>query len=190
MADSSENSNQTQLMSIEQIEQMFNMFQKLHKQPTNTSSTSQTVKIAEKLHYHNYTKWCKLMQISIGGRGRLSHITANSPPTIDPEYAQWSQKDSMVIPWIIENIDIDLANQFLEYTTSRDLWRGIETLLCSGRDELQIFYLSLKASTLTQGKITIEHFYGQLNTLCKEIDRGIPNPMKCSEDITMFNTYI
>lgn len=48
-------------------------------------------------------------------------------------------KDSMVISWIIENKEADLVNQFLDYTTARDLRKGIETLLCSGRDELQIF---------------------------------------------------
>ena len=70
------------------------------------------------------------------------------------------------------------------------MWKGIETLLCSGRDELQIFDLSTKSATLTQGNNTIEHFYGQLNTLWKEIDRRMPNSMECSKDITTFNNYI
>ena len=34
------------------------------------------------------------------------------------------------------NIDTDLINQFLDYTIARDLWKGIEILLNSGRDEL------------------------------------------------------
>ena len=33
-------------------------------------------------------------------------------------------------------------------------------------------------------------YYGKLNTLWKEIDRRMPNPMKCSEEITQFNSFI
>uniref|UniRef100_A0A803M0T0 Retroviral polymerase SH3-like domain-containing protein n=1 Tax=Chenopodium quinoa TaxID=63459 RepID=A0A803M0T0_CHEQI len=134
------------------MEQMFQLFQKLHKNPNNPEAgTPQTVRVAEKLNFNNYTKWCKLMHIAIGGRGRLNHITANPVPPVDPEYQQWAQKDSMVLSWIIENIDGDLVNQFLDYKTAIELWKGIETLLSSGRDELQIYDLNTKAATLKQG---------------------------------------
>uniref|UniRef100_A0A803KQ64 Uncharacterized protein n=1 Tax=Chenopodium quinoa TaxID=63459 RepID=A0A803KQ64_CHEQI len=176
---------------MEQMEQMFQMFQKLNKNPTNTETgTSQTVRVAEKLNFTNYTKWCKLMQIEIGGRGRLNHIIANPVSPDDPEYQQWAQRDSMVLSWIIENIDGDLVNQFLDYKNARDLWKGIETLLSSGRDELQIYDLNSKAASMKQGTDTIEVYFSKLNTLWKEIDRRMPNPMKCAEDITLFNSFI
>ena len=134
-------------MSIEQMEQMFQMFQKLNKVNNQTENPT-SIKISEKLTYHNYTKWCKLMHVAIGGRGRLSHIIAGPPPPSDPNYIQWEQRDAMVIAWIIENIDGDIVNQFLDYTTAHSLWQGIESLLGCGRDELQIFDLSSKAATL------------------------------------------
>ena len=33
-------------------------------------------------------------------------------------------------------------------------------------------------------------YYNKRNTLWKEIDRRMPNPLKCSEDITAFNSFI
>uniref|UniRef100_A0A803N1T0 GAG-pre-integrase domain-containing protein n=1 Tax=Chenopodium quinoa TaxID=63459 RepID=A0A803N1T0_CHEQI len=33
-------------------------------------------------------------------------------------------------------------------------------------------------------------YFSKLNILWKEIDRRMPNPMKCSEDITLFNSFI
>ncbi|XP_057540796.1 uncharacterized protein LOC130818653 [Amaranthus tricolor] len=113
-----------------------------------------------------------------------------TPTTIRPNYNQWAQKDAMVIAWIIENIDGDIVNQFLDYTTAHSLWQGIEGLLGCGRDELQIFDLSSKAATLKQNNDTIEVYYGKLNMLWKEIDRRMPNPMNCPQDITEFNKYI
>ena len=90
----------------------------------------------------------------------------------------------MVIAWIIENIDGEIINQFLDYTTAHSLWQGIKSLLGCGRDELQIFDLSSKAATLRLANDTIEVYYGKLNILWKEIDWIMPNPMTCSKGIT------
>ena len=43
---------------------------------------------------------------------------------------------------------------------------------------------------MKQGIDTIEVYFSKLNTLWKEIDRRMPNPMKCAEDITLFNSFI
>ena len=130
------------------------------------------------------------MHVAIGGRGWLNHITAGPPPPSDPNYIQWEQRDAMVIAWIIENIDGDIVNQFLDYTIVHSLWQGIESLLGCGRDELQIFDLSSRAATLRQDNDNIKVYYGKLNTIWKEIDRRMPNPMTCPQDITKFNKYI
>ena len=170
---------------------MFQLFQKMNKQNQTTESLAPELKVAEKLNYHNYTKWCKFMHISIDARGWLEHINSKTPDSTDPKYEQWKQRDMVVLSWIITNIEPDLVNQFLDYSTAWALWRGIETLLGSGRDELQIFDLSSKAaSSLKQNNDSIEIYFGKLNKLWKEIDRRMPNPMKYDEDITIFNTFI
>ena len=67
------------------------------------------------------------MKTEIGDRGRLNHIIAISPSTANP---QWVQNDYMVISWIINNIDCDLVEYFLDYTTSaQDLWTRIHFIL-------------------------------------------------------------
>lgn len=71
---------------MEQLQQMFQMFQKLNKNTSFTEGPT-NVRVSEKLTYHNYMKWCKLMHVAINGRGRLKHITDAPPPMTDPEYA-------------------------------------------------------------------------------------------------------
>ena len=92
--------------------------------------------------------------------------------------------------WIIENIDAEIVNRFIDYNTARDLWEGIKNLLNSGHDELQIYDLSSTAATLRQGNSTIETYFGKLSMLWKEIDKRMPNPMTCPQDITAFNNFI
>ena len=76
---------------------MFQYFQQLTKQNNPTSETQSTdLRVAEKLTYHNYTKWCKLIQIAIEGRGRLNHIIDTPPEPTASNYLQWKQRDSIV----------------------------------------------------------------------------------------------
>ena len=131
-----------QLIMMEQMEHMFRLFQQMHKPNSTLETISLDLKLAEQLYYQNYTMWCKMMQIALKCRGRLSHIIDDPPSITDSNNKTWKQKDSIVLSWIISNIDTDLVNQFLDYTIARDLWRGIEVLLNRGRDELQIFDLS------------------------------------------------
>lgn len=61
------------------------------------------------------------------------------PPKKNPtelKYQEWKQQDSIVLSWIISNIYSNLINQFLDYTTVRELWKSIETLLSNDQDEL------------------------------------------------------
>ncbi|CAO2839435.1 unnamed protein product [Amaranthus hypochondriacus] len=146
--------------------------------------------ITEKLTNENYTRWSRLMQLAINGRGKLKHIIADPPAKTDPEYSQWTRYDSVVISWILENIDTNLVNQFLDYPTARSLWLGIETLYSSGRDGLQIFDLTVKTNKIQQGTDSLEIYYGKLLALWQEIDRRQPNPMKDPEDIIIYNQII
>ncbi|VFQ81431.1 unnamed protein product [Cuscuta campestris] len=112
--------------------------------------------MAEKLNDRNYAIWARKMSLALDGRGRLKHITATPLKSGDPKFIKWRQADSTVITWILENIESDIVNQYIDYPTAWDLWKGIEATYGSGKDPLQ------------------------------EIDRRRPNPMKCPEDMTIF----
>ena len=112
---------QKQLITMEQMEHMFRLFQQMHKPNTTLETISPNLKLAEKLNYQNYATWCKMMQIALKCGGRLSHIIDDPPSITDPNYRTWKQKNSIVLSWIISNIDTDLINQFLDYTIARDL---------------------------------------------------------------------
>ncbi|XP_057540778.1 uncharacterized protein LOC130818633 [Amaranthus tricolor] len=172
--------------------QLLQLFKQLNSnQPsTETVTNTHTLSISEKLTNQNYTKWSRLMHFAISGRDRLNHIIDDPPSTNDPVYSQWIKRDSIVISWILENIDSDLVNQYLDFPTAKALWQGIETLFSSGRDGLQIFDLTVKANKIQQGTDTIETYYSKLLMVWKEIDRRQPNPMKDPGDIVIYNQLI
>lgn len=171
------------------MEHVLRLFQQMNK-PNKHEPEPEPEHSIPDLKVSEKSKWCKLMHIALDCRGRLKHIIVAPPEPADPNYKQWRQRDPIVLSWIITNIESDLVNQFLDYNTAWDLWKGIETLLGSGRDELQIFDLSTRATTIKQNSDTIEVYFSKLNTIWKEIDRRQPNPMKNDEDITTFNRFI
>ncbi|XP_057522436.1 uncharacterized protein LOC130802433 [Amaranthus tricolor] len=174
------------------IGQLLQLFKQLNSNqpPTETVTNTHTLSISEKLTNQNYTKWSRLMHLAISGRDRLNHIIDDPPSTNDPSYSQWIKRDSIVISWILENIDSDLMNQYLDFPTAKALWQGIETLYSSGRDGLQIFDLTVKTNKIQQGTDTIETYYSKLIMLWKEIDRRQPNPMKDPDDIIVYSQLI
>ena len=70
------------------MEKNFHLFQKINKENRSSDSSASKLRVAEKLNYQNYTKWCKLIRIAIEGQGRLNHIIAGPPSTTDPNYQQ------------------------------------------------------------------------------------------------------
>ena len=155
---------------IEKTEQQVTMTQlleilnQLNTNRTNPEgSSNQAINLSDKLNHQNHTKGSKLMYLAISGRGKLNHIIASSPSPNDPGYLKWTQQDATVISQIIENIETKLVNQLLDYSTARDLWNEIESLYSSGKNELQVFDLTVKANTMRQGTETIEAFYRKMN---------------------------
>lgn len=158
--------------------------------PPPTAWTNSTLNLSEKLNQSNFLIWSRMMHIALGARDRLNHITDDPPPKTDPDQKNWTQKDALVISWIIDNINPDLVRQFLDYPTARELWKGLERTFSSGSDELQIFDLTVKTNTLKQGNESIEGFYSKMVGLWKEIDRRMPNPMETPKDIETYQGIV
>ena len=134
--------------------------------------------------------WSRLMSLAIKGRAKLRHITASPPKEDVPEYQKWQEADSVVITWIIENIESDLVTEYLDYPTARELWKGIEATYSSGQDQLQVYDLPVRGYNIKQGGLSIEKFYNTLQAIWKEVDRRMSNPIVCSDDITTHNRLL
>ena len=99
MADQESQNNQ-QMISVTQMQQIVEqMFKQMNIQTKPTVIEFGDLKVSEKLTFHNYTKWCRLIYIALEPRGRLHHITAKPPSPTDPTYVQWKQNDSLVFSW-------------------------------------------------------------------------------------------
>ncbi|XLR02966.1 hypothetical protein S83_069164 [Arachis hypogaea] len=78
-------------------------------------------------------------------------------------------------------------NNVSQFPTAKALWEGLATTYGSSTDSVQIYDLHRKVNTQKQGQDTLEEFWNKLQAIWMVIDRKQPNPMKCSDDIAIFN---
>ncbi|KAH6756426.1 Calcium-dependent lipid-binding family protein [Perilla frutescens var. hirtella] len=132
------------------------------------------------------------MKKTIGGRGRASYITGNTPapsPT-DSAYAWWEQEDQYVFTWIVQNIEPNLVNLVSKHSTSKAVWESLALTYGSGADSLQVFDLHRRANSMKQNGKTLEEIWSKLQEVWMSIDRKEPNPMECPKDIDTYNRII
>lgn len=84
--------------------QLMKLFQQFNKK---TDSNDSVINLIEKLNHYNYTRWARLMYLAIDGKDKDEHLIALPPAKENLEYKKWAWYDSLVILWIIENIEAD-----------------------------------------------------------------------------------
>lgn len=141
----------------------------------------ESLKISFKLNGENYPLWARLMKISVGGKGKLKHLTGDpAPPKKEAaDYTKWEENDLLVFSWILNNIEEKFINSVSEYSTAKEVWKALETTYGQAADPVQTFELYNQASRQIQGEMPLEEFWTTLQGYWKAIDRLEPNPMKC-----------
>ena len=114
------------MFSFVEVEQIILLLQQRNQKIDTNRKINKKPKVSENFNGKNYTKWCKEMEIELGDREMLNHITAIPPTTITP---QWKQYDSRVMSWILACINSDIIDLGISFTTTaNELWTGIHTL--------------------------------------------------------------
>ncbi|XP_042051336.1 uncharacterized protein LOC121796581 [Salvia splendens] len=149
------------------------------------------IRLEDKLNGNNYPLWINLMERAIGGKGLISHITGGSepPPTNDPGYAIWQQRDHCCFNWIISNIESSLRNEVSQYKTARDLWKGLAITYGSGADPFQVHDLHRQAMAIKQEDMSLESLWNKFQDLWISIDARDPNPMESPKSIDKYNKH-
>jgi len=123
------------------------------------------------------------MKKAIGGRGKKSHLTG-----IPPTPKETKSTYETVLSSITQNIETSLINNVFQFPTAKALCEGLATTYGSGTNSMEIYDLHQKENTQKQGQDTLEDFWNKLQAIWMAIDRKQPNPMKCSDHITILTT--
>ena len=115
---------------------------------TNTSQRLCSVLLNE----FNYLLWSRAITIVLGGRFKLGFINGStiSPEVNDPKYEAWLSKDQLVMSWILNSIERNLAKIFSFSESSLDLWDAIRDIYGNQNNSVRIFQIHREVTNLQQ----------------------------------------
>lgn len=89
----------------------------------------------------------------IRGRGKLGYLNGErpKPDTIDPQYAVWDAENSMVMTWLVNSMEEDINNNYMCYSTAKELWGSVTEMYYGLENKSRIYELTLQAKEIRQG---------------------------------------
>jgi len=93
------------------------------------------------LNEFNYLPRSKAVIIALDGRSKLGFINGSilSPDVDSPEYEIWLSKDQLVMSWILNSMERNLAEIFSYSESAYDLWNAICDIYGNQNNAARIF---------------------------------------------------
>ncbi|XP_024179119.1 uncharacterized protein LOC112185140 [Rosa chinensis] len=96
--------------------------------------------VSKKLTGDNYNSWCRAMRIFLSAKNKTRFITGaiKEPSAIKKpeEHALWQRCNDMVLSWILNSLEPDLADSVLSCTTPRAIWEDLRERFALGNAPL------------------------------------------------------
>jgi len=129
------------------------------------------------LNEFNYLPWSRAVTIALGGRSKLSFINGStvSPGVNDPEYESWLSKDQLVMSWILNSMERNLAEIFSFSESSSDLWEAIHDMYGNQNNSARIFQIHREVASLHQEDKPFVQLLGSFKNLWNELEMYRPH---------------
>ena len=117
------------------------------------SITTQLTRLAYNFTSYDYSARASGFELFLESHD-LHHHVMEEPPTLhDPSYASWSQSDSIIITWMLHNIEQNIGEFLACIKLALSLWQTLEKNVCQsyehqlcGRDLRDSFYSQARRS--------------------------------------------
>ncbi|XP_024024880.1 uncharacterized protein LOC112092581 [Morus notabilis] len=115
---------------------------------------------SHKLNGHNYLQWSQSVLMFVRGKGNDDHLTglSTSPGEKDPKYRSWRAEDSMVMSWLINSMINDIGENFLLYSTAKEIWDATKDTYSSKENTSELFGVETILHDLRQGETSLDLF--------------------------------
>jgi hypothetical protein len=100
-----------------------------HNLPPITPSTEHPpLKITNiKLNGDNFLRWTLSVQMNICGRGKLGYLNGEKikPAETGAQYTVWDTENSMLMSWLVNSMEEEIAANYLSYSTAKEMWENL-----------------------------------------------------------------
>ncbi|CAB4294638.1 unnamed protein product [Prunus armeniaca] len=95
------------------------------------------------LNGFNYIPWSRAVSLALGGRSKIGFINGNilAPAVDDPKYEDWFCKDQLVMSWLLNSMEPQVAEIFIFFFYSaQHLWTAVKEIKLKGMwNELDLY---------------------------------------------------
>lgn len=151
--------------------------------------TSNALKVEiQKLNGKNYVEWSQTARLILDGKGIYGFLTGEvqMPATTDPKYRFWKSENSVIIAWLLSNMESTIKKPFMFLPTAKEVWEAVKETYSDIQNSSQIFDLKSRLWHTKQGDRDVTTYYNELMTLWQELDLCYDDHWKCCEDSVLF----
>ena len=120
----------------------------------------------------NYGTWCRSMRISLSAKNKLGFVdgtvTKPSKKTDHDEFSLWQRCNDMILSWILNSLDQDIADSVIYSDTAHDIWEDLKERF-SQSNVPRIFQIQRDIASLTQDQMSVAAYYTRLKGLWDEL---------------------
>ena len=108
----------------------------------------------------------------IRGKGKFGFIDGSIPQPLptDPSFFDWDIQNSMVMAWLINSMDDNIAEIYLLYPTAKAIWDAVTLAYSDLEDSSQMFDLRTRSRNLKQDDGNVTQYFNSLTKLWQELD--------------------
>ncbi|XP_073224569.1 uncharacterized protein [Cicer arietinum] len=142
----------------------------------------------QKLNGKNYVEWSHTARLILDGNGKYGFLTGEvqMPATTDPNYRFWKSENSVIIVWLLSNMESTIRKSFMFLPTAKEVWEAVKETYSDIQNSFQIFDLKSQLWHAKQGDRDVTTYYNELMTLWQELDLCYDDHWKCCEDSVLF----
>ncbi|XP_059286871.1 uncharacterized protein LOC132040263 [Lycium ferocissimum] len=124
-----------------------------------------------------YGSWRRGMLISLSAKRKLGFIngTIVKPAETDPTFDNWVMCNDMVIAWILNSLDKEIAETVIHTETAGDIWKEIEKRYGQASGT-KVFQIRKDISSISQGSSSIASYFNRIKKLWDELTISIDYP--------------
>ncbi|KAF3781664.1 hypothetical protein EJ110_NYTH36296 [Nymphaea thermarum] len=113
-----------------------------------------------KLDGHNYELWSRSFMLSVKGHRKRHIIEEDEPTNKSGKYLTWEEDDSMVMSWIMNSVQPQIAFTITYYTTAKEMWEFLRQTYSQDKNVSKILQVEEeKLHNLRQGSQDLSQYF-------------------------------
>ncbi|XP_031475998.1 uncharacterized protein LOC116247807 isoform X1 [Nymphaea colorata] len=128
-----------------------------------------------KLDGHNYEIWSCMFMMSVVGH-RKKHIIEEDEPAVKMgKYATWKEDNNIVMSWIMNSVQPDIAHSLAYYMTAKHMWTFLRQTYSYDKNVFKILQVEEELFKLQQGDMELSQYFALVKSSYEQL-KGLRPP--------------